>query len=90
MRGQEAAFASALEGGFPLMRGSLWFSPQQVASAAQVMAPPMKENLNKVRLLAEETLCVLLCLEEKAERQVLEKVLPKRLRQYEKGVGADA
>lgn len=90
LRGQEASLASALEGGFPLMRGSLWFSPQQVASAAQVMAPPMKENLNKVRLLAEETLCVLLCLEEKAERQVLEKVLPKRLRQYEKGVGADA
>jgi MoxR-like ATPase len=82
------SFSNALEHGFPLLRGSLWYSPQQVASAGQILAPPMKENLKKLRALLEEANIVKLSLEEKVDPQVLEKLLPKRLKQYEKGVAA--
>ena len=82
------SFSNALEHGFPLLRGSLWYSPQQVASAGQILAPPMKENLKKLQALLEEANIVKLSLEDQVEAQVLEKLLPKRLKQYEKGVAA--
>merc|ERR1739841_193023 len=63
LRGQHESFNSALELGFPHLRGSLWYSPQQVASAGQVLTPPMKENLKKIEQLLEEILMVKLCLE---------------------------
>jgi len=64
----------------------LWYSPQQVASAGQVLSPPMKENLKKLQALLEEALIVKLSLESQCDAEVLEKLLPKRLKQYEKGV----
>ena len=86
LRSQQESFASALDHGFPLLRGSLWYSSQQVASAGQILAPPMKENLKKLQSLLEEALIVRLSLENKVQAEVLEKLLPKRLKQYEKGV----
>merc|ERR1712072_1459105 len=56
LRAQHESFATALDHGFPLLRGSLWYSPQQVASAGQVLAPPMKENLKKIQSLLQEAL----------------------------------
>ena len=90
LRGQHESFNSALELGFPHLRGSLWYSPQQVASAGQVLTPPMKENLKKIEQLLEEILMVKLCLEGGHHAEVLEKLLPKRLKQYEKGVSKTA
>ncbi|QDZ23934.1 ATPase RavA [Chloropicon primus] len=86
LRDQYESFANDLENGFPLLRGSLWYSPQQVASAGQVLSPPMKENLKKLQALLEEALIVKLSLESQCDAEVLEKLLPKRLKQYEKGV----
>jgi len=98
LEGRYAAFANALEHGFPLLRGSVWYSHQQVASAVDYIAPPMKENLKKIHALKEEANMVLLCLEDAFSQEgaspthqqdmgeVLEKLLPKRLKQYEKGI----
>ena len=86
LRAQHESFATALDHGFPLLRGSLWYSPQQVASAGQVLASPMKENLKKIQSLLQEALIVKLALEDQCDNEVLEKLLPKRLKQYEKGV----
>ena len=44
LRGQHESFNSALELGFPHLRGSLWYSPQQVASAGQLLRGEPEED----------------------------------------------
>ena len=77
-------FESDLHGGFPKLRGSCWYSSQQVGGASQVLAPPMKENIKKVSELLHETDLVFFCMEQQTQAEVLEKLLPKRLKQYQK------
>ena len=82
---QEALARATLDKGFPSLTNSPWFGPQQVAAAIQVVAPQLKENRAKVEGLLEETLLVQEALRG-ASPGVLERLLPKRLKQYEKGV----
>ena len=82
---QEALARATLDKGFPSLTNSPWFGPQQVAAAIQVVAPQLKENRAKVEGLLEEALLVQEALRG-ASPGVLERLLPKRLKQYEKGV----
>ena len=82
---QEALARATLDKGFPSLTNSPWFGPQQVAAAIQVVAPQLKENRAKVEGLLEEAWLVQEALRG-ASPGVLERLLPKRLKQYEKGV----
>ena len=87
---QEGKFGHALENQFPALRGSPWFSPQQVSAAVQTLSPQLRENLKKVSGLVEELVTVQECLSSRVQAGVLEQLLPKRLKQYEKGIAQEA
>eukprot|EP00197_Chlamydomonas_leiostraca_P013593 CAMPEP_0202859036 /NCGR_PEP_ID=MMETSP1391-20130828/1322_1 /ASSEMBLY_ACC=CAM_ASM_000867 /TAXON_ID=1034604 /ORGANISM="Chlamydomonas leiostraca, Strain SAG 11-49" /LENGTH=563 /DNA_ID=CAMNT_0049538035 /DNA_START=223 /DNA_END=1914 /DNA_ORIENTATION=+ len=97
LSGRHASLCAALEapaGGFPELRASVWQAPASAQAAAQSLMPQMTENRKKVEELLKEaaTLATVLA---RAERGgvaggVLEKLLPKRAKQYAKGVAQTA
>ncbi|KAG2487131.1 hypothetical protein HYH03_014244 [Edaphochlamys debaryana] len=87
---RHAALATNLEGdGFPELRASLWQAESSVASATQALVPQMTENRKKVEDLLREaqTLAVVLRTPG-AAASLLERLLPKRYKQYQKGISA--
>lgn len=86
LRSKQQELGSTLEGEFPLLRGNVWLGANSVAGAAQNLGPALRENKLKVESLLNEVLVLHSCLERPAHPGVLEKLLPKRLKQYEKGI----
>jgi len=78
-----------LEGEFPELRTTVWQSEGTVQAAVQALTPQMTENKRKVAELLKETLVVKLCLDQKISASVLEKLLPKRYKQYKKGISGE-
>lgn len=82
------------DGGFPDLRGSVWQAPGSAQAAAQTLTPQMTENRKKVEELWKEALTLSCCVSRAARGGVaagmLEKLLPKRAKQYAKGVSAQA
>ncbi|KXZ46611.1 hypothetical protein GPECTOR_42g822 [Gonium pectorale] len=89
---RHAALAVNLEGaGFPELRASLWQSEGSVAAAVQALMPGVTENRKKVEDLLREaqTLAAVLA-NPSASASLLERLLPRRFKQYAKGVAAKA
>jgi MoxR-like ATPase len=60
------------------------------AAALQALTPQITENKRKTEDLLREAYTLQTCLAQKVAGSVLEKLLPKRYKQYNKGIGAKA
>lgn len=76
----------ALELDFPHLRSSIWLSDSNASSAVQFLSPQMEENQSKLEEMVKETLILQKALAGNVQGGVLEKLLPKRFKQYQKGV----
>lgn len=72
--------------GFPELRASCWCSEADAQAAAQVLSPQMQENQSRAEDLLKEALTVQVALEAAVPGGLLEKLLPRRWKQYQKGV----
>lgn len=59
-------------------------------SCAQALTPQMTENKKKVEELLREALVLQAALSNKTDASLLQKLLPKRYKQYEKGISSRA
>eukprot|EP00884_Botryococcus_braunii_P013200 jgi/Botrbrau1/21881/Bobra.0249s0010.1 len=78
--------AGLLQGDFPLLRSSVWNSEAASQSAVQTLSPPLNENLRKCEELLREGLMLKGALEAGIPAPTLEKLLPKRVKQFQRGV----
>jgi MoxR-like ATPase len=76
----------ALELDFPQLRSSIWLSDSNASSAVQFLSPQMEENKSKLEDMVRETLILQRALASNIPGGMLEKLLPKRFKQYQKGV----
>jgi hypothetical protein len=83
---RQASLAATLDGNFPDLRSTVWLSEAAASAAAQALAPQMAENRKRVEDLLREGLVLSEALERGVSASVLERLLPKRWRQYQKGV----
>mmetsp|Transcript_22439 Transcript_22439/g.49028 ORF Transcript_22439/g.49028 Transcript_22439/m.49028 type:complete len:583 (-) Transcript_22439:411-2159(-) len=101
LRARHAALAAALDGGFPELKSSIWQSEDSVRSAVQALTPQMTENKKKAEELLREALVLQTCLERglvsiragqssQFAGSLLERLLPKRFKQYERGIAGAA
>ena len=89
VRLRHASLTATLDAGFPELRSSVWLSSSAARAAAQALAPPLEEARDKAADLLREATLMLTCLEA-GRPGVLERVLPKRAKQYAKGVAERA
>jgi MoxR-like ATPase len=89
LRLRHAALASTLDGGFADLKATVWLSAPAARAAAQALAPPLEEARAKASDLLREAMLVSECLGA-GKPGVLERVLPKRAKQYAKGVAERA
>jgi len=85
LRLRHADLTATLANGFPALRETVWQSAGSARAAAQALAPALEENKGRAADLLREALVLegaLRC----GRRGVLERVLPKRAKQYAKGV----
>ena len=75
-----------LELDFPNLRSSIWLSDSNASSAVQFLSPQMEENKGKLEDMVKETLILREALSSKVEGGTIERLLPKRFKQYQKGV----
>ncbi|GFR51977.1 hypothetical protein Agub_g14504 [Astrephomene gubernaculifera] len=87
---RHAGLAANLEGeGFPELRATLWQAEASVAAAVQALVPQMTENRKKVEDLLREAHTLAAVLRTPgASAPLLERLLPKRFKQYQKGISA--
>ncbi|DBB08177.1 TPA: hypothetical protein ACH3X3_008361 [Trebouxia sp. C0006] len=83
---RQAGLAATLGQQFPEMRNTTWQSESSVQAAAQTLTPQMTENKKKVEDLLREAMVLKEALDEAVSSSVLEKLLPKRYKQYQKGI----
>jgi len=83
---RQGGLAATLDGDFPELRSSIWLSEASAAAAAQALAPQMDENRRRVEDLLREALTLKEAIERPVAPGMLEKLLPKRYKQYQKGV----
>lgn len=83
---RQGGLAATLDFDFPELRSSLWLSEAGAAAAAQVLAPQTSENRRKAEDLLREALILREAIVRKVPSMVLERLLPKRFKQYQKGV----
>ena len=76
----------ALELDFPNLRSSIWLSDSNASSAVQFLSPQMEENKGKLEDMVKETLILREALSSNVEGGTIERLLPKRFKQYQKGV----
>ncbi|KAK9809554.1 hypothetical protein WJX73_001073 [Symbiochloris irregularis] len=87
---RQRSLSGTLGGGFPQLRASLWHSKASITSAAQALTPQMTENKAKVEDLLREALILRATLEQQTSPSILERLLPKRFKQYQKGISSRA
>lgn len=85
LRLRHADLTATLANGFPALRETVWQSAGSARAAAQALAPALEENRSRAADLLREAL-VLEGAVKCGRRGVLERVLPKRAKQYAKGV----
>jgi MoxR-like ATPase len=83
---RQGGLAATLDGDFPELRATLWQSESTAAAAAQALAPQMEENRKRLEDLLREALTLQEALGRGVGAGVLERLLPKRFKQYQKGV----
>ena len=84
---RSAGIAACLrDDGFPQLRASCWCSEADAQAAAQVLTPQMQENQSRAEDLLKEALTLQVALEAELRGGLLEKLLPRRWKQYVKGV----
>lgn len=76
----------SLELDFPNLRSSIWLSDANASSAVQFLSPQMEDNKEKLEDMVKETLVLQHALTKNIPGGVLEKMLPKRFKQYQKGI----
>lgn len=90
LRARHATLSQTLDAEFPVLRSSVWLSAAEIAGAIQHIAPLMAENKERVEEMLEEALTLEQALLTDASPGVLEALLPRRHRQYEKVSQKDA
>eukprot|EP00887_Chlorella_sp_A99_P000959 scaffold5.g959.t1 len=75
-----------LDGGFPELRHTVWQSASAVQAAVQALTPQMTENKARVEDLLREALLLQAALDRGVSAGLLERLLPKRFKQYQKGI----
>jgi len=83
---RQGGLAATLDGNFPELRSTVWLSEASAAAAAQALVPQMTENRKRVEELLREALVLKEALVRPVAAGTLEKLLPKRYKQYQKGV----
>ena len=83
---RHGGLTATLDGGFPELRHTIWESEASMQTAVQALTPQMTENKKRVEDLLREGLTLQAALDQKVASSVLEKLLPKRFKQYQKGV----
>ena len=86
---RHATLSVSLDAGFPDLASTLWQSPASVRAAAQALTPALEENRSRAADLLREAAVVKGALEAGLPG-VLERALPKRHKQYQKGVSGRA
>ncbi|KAL4438050.1 hypothetical protein ABPG77_004271 [Micractinium sp. CCAP 211/92] len=87
---RQGSLAATLEGGFPELRATVWQSEASVQAAVQALTPQMTENKKRAEDLLREALLLQAALERAVPAAVLERLLPKRFKQYQKGISGRA
>ncbi|BDA42736.1 probable ATPase RavA [Coccomyxa sp. Obi] len=87
---RQGGLAQTLDGNFPDLRTSVWQSEGTVQAAVQALTPQMTENKKKVEELLREALILQAALSNETEPGLLERLLPKRYKQYQKGISSRA
>eukprot|EP00878_Enallax_costatus_P007732 GHUV01008093.1.p1 GENE.GHUV01008093.1~~GHUV01008093.1.p1 ORF type:complete len:282 (+),score=113.63 GHUV01008093.1:347-1192(+) len=90
LEGRQAALTATLSGAFPELRATVWQSEASVQAAVQALTPQMTENKRKTEDLLREAYTLQQCLQQRSAAGVLEKLLPKRYKQYQKGISSKA
>ncbi|KAK9817098.1 hypothetical protein WJX72_009532 [[Myrmecia] bisecta] len=85
---RQASLATTLDGQFPELRNSIWQSEASVQAAVQALTPQMTENKKRVEDLLREAMVLKEALNHEQSVGLLEKLLPKRYKQYQKGITA--
>ncbi len=80
------ALAAALDGDFPELRRCCWLSEAAAGAAAQALGPQMAESRRRCEELLREGLLLAEALARPVPAGALERLLPKRAKQYAKGV----
>lgn len=83
---RQGSLAATLDGDFPELRSCLWFSEATATAAAQFLGPQTVENRSKAEDLLREALVLREALGNCVPASALERLLPKRFKQYQKGV----
>lgn len=87
---RQASLASTLDGNFPDLRDTVWQSEASVQAAVQALTPQMTENKKRAEDLLREALTLQSALDRGVPATVLERLLPKRFKQYTKGISGRA
>lgn len=83
---RQGSLASTLDGGFPDLRASVWNSEASVQAAVQTLTPQMSENRKRAEDLLREALVLRAALDALGSPGLLERLLPKRYKQFQKGI----
>ena len=87
---RQGGLAMTLDGGFPELRASVWNSEAAVQAAVQTLTPQMAENRKRAEDLLREALLLRAALDAPASPGLLERLLPKRFKQFQKGISGRA
>ncbi|KAI3438742.1 hypothetical protein D9Q98_001161 [Chlorella vulgaris] len=87
---RQGSLAATLDGGYPELRDTVWQSEAAVQAAVQALTPQMTENKKRAEDLLREAMLVQAALDQGVQAAVLEKLLPKRFKQYQKGISGRA
>jgi len=86
LEGRQVALTGTLDSQFAEMRASVWQSEDSLQASVQALTPQMLENKRKTEELLREAYMLQSCLSQGTAAGVLEKLLPKRYKQYQKGI----
>lgn len=90
LESKHARLAATLDGNYPQLQNTVWQAEDTVQSAVQTLSPQMSENKLKVEDLLRETMVMQEALQSNASAGLLEKLLPKRFKQYQRGISSRA
>eukprot|EP01026_Neomeris_dumetosa_P022915 TRINITY_DN1974_c0_g1_i3.p2 TRINITY_DN1974_c0_g1~~TRINITY_DN1974_c0_g1_i3.p2 ORF type:complete len:246 (-),score=42.93 TRINITY_DN1974_c0_g1_i3:208-945(-) len=90
LESRHANLCNTLDGEFPELRSTVWQSEASVQQAVQMLTPQMTENKRKAEDLLREAMTLQSAVKEKVGQSVLQKLLPKRYKQYERGISQRA
>eukprot|EP00803_Ostreobium_quekettii_P008827 evm.model.scf_2565.2 EVM.evm.TU.scf_2565.2 scf_2565:6735-11572(+) len=87
---RHSGLTKTMDGQFPQLRSTVWQSQGSVQAAVQSLTPQMTENKKKLEDLYRESFVLKTCLDKATSSSVLERLLPKRYKQYQKGISGKA